>query len=131
MFHWQWTNVTIQVGSNGKEHINASWSHWQSEYLIRINHIWNQSIKPLVFTSTRLFSMSFHLQEILSSLDCFVLLYIIYEWIGIQRVFTLKHHNTRPSNVKPSLEACTKKNQNGVCHVTKNKHGDECMQNLK
>jgi hypothetical protein len=23
------------------------------------------------------------------------------------------------------------KNQNGVCHVTKNKHGDECMQNLK
>jgi hypothetical protein len=23
------------------------------------------------------------------------------------------------------------KNQDGVCHVTKNKHGDECMQNLK
>jgi hypothetical protein len=23
------------------------------------------------------------------------------------------------------------KNQNGVCHVTKNKHGDECMSNLK
>ncbi len=23
------------------------------------------------------------------------------------------------------------KNQNVVCHVTKNKHGDECMQNLK
>jgi hypothetical protein len=23
------------------------------------------------------------------------------------------------------------KNQDVVCHVTKNKHGDECMQNLK
>jgi len=23
------------------------------------------------------------------------------------------------------------KNQDGVCHVTRNKHGNECMQNLK
>jgi hypothetical protein len=51
---------------------------------------------PLVPTPTRLFSMSFHFQKILSSLDCLGLFYIIHEWIGIWRVFILKHHNTSP-----------------------------------
>ncbi len=49
--------------------------------------------------------MSFHPQEIMSSLDCLGLFHIIYKWIGIQGVFILKHHNMRPWSVKPSLEA--------------------------
>jgi len=35
---------------------------------------------------------------------CFGLFYIIHVWIGIWRVFNLKHQNTRPWSVKPSLE---------------------------
>jgi hypothetical protein len=50
---------------------------------------------PLVLTLIRLFSMSFHPQEILSSLDCLSLFYIFHEWIGIWGIFILKHYNTR------------------------------------
>jgi hypothetical protein len=50
--------------------------------------------------------MSFHLQEVFSSLDCLGLFYIINEWIGIQGIFIFKHHNTRPWNVKPLSKAC-------------------------
>ncbi len=65
----------------------------------------NHQMLPLVPTVARLSSILFHLQEILSSLDCFGLFYIIHEWIGIQGIFTLKHHNTRPWSVKSSLES--------------------------
>jgi hypothetical protein len=68
----------------------------------------------LVFTSARLSSMSFHLYEILSSLDYFCLLYIIYEWIGIQRVFTLKHQNMRPWSAKPLSKTCMAKIKMGI-----------------
>jgi hypothetical protein len=47
-----------------------------------------------------------HFQKILSSLDCLTSFYIIHEWINIQGIFILKHHNTRPWSVKPSSETC-------------------------
>jgi hypothetical protein len=50
--------------------------------------------------------MSFHPQNIMLSLDCLGLFYIIHEWINIQGIFILKHHNTRPWSVKPLSKAC-------------------------
>jgi hypothetical protein len=47
-------------------------------------------------TPARLFSMSFHPKEIMSSLEFLGVLYIIHEWIGIRGVFILKHHNMKP-----------------------------------
>jgi hypothetical protein len=44
--------------------------------------------------------------KIMSSLDCLGLFYIIHEWINIQGIFILKHHNMRPWSVKPLSKAC-------------------------
>jgi hypothetical protein len=75
--------------------------------LVEVIDVWNFSLKlvthktkplkmlPLVPTLTRLFSMSFHPQEILSSSDCLGLFYIIHEWISIRGIFISKHHNMR------------------------------------
>jgi hypothetical protein len=37
----------------------------------------------------------------------------------------------KPWDVKPLSKICMEKIKMWLCHVTKNKHGDECMQNLK
>jgi hypothetical protein len=37
----------------------------------------------------------------------------------------------KPWDVKPLSEICMEKIKMWLCHVTKNKHGDECMQNMK
>jgi hypothetical protein len=63
----------------------------------------NHWMLPLVPTPTKLSSMSFHFKKFLPSLDYFGLFYIICEWIGIQIIFILKHHSTRPWSVKLSL----------------------------
>jgi hypothetical protein len=39
---------------------------------------------PLVLTLAKLSSMSFHFQEILSSLDCSGLFYIVHNWISVK-----------------------------------------------
>jgi hypothetical protein len=71
-----------------------------------VTHETSHKMLPLVPTPTRSFLMSFHPQEIMSSLDCLGLFYIIHEWINIRGIFILKHHNMRSWNVKPSLETC-------------------------
>jgi len=87
----------------------------------------------LVFTPTRLSSMSFQkfLQFFFSSLDLFwlVLHNPCVDWHMKSLQFkTPKHKALKCETFIRNIHG---KNQDGACHVTKSKHGDECMQNLK
>jgi hypothetical protein len=69
-------------------------------------------------------TIGFHINKIVFNVISFIrniviigffgLLYIIYKWINIQRVFTLKHQSMRSWNLKPLLEECMAKIKMGI-----------------
>jgi hypothetical protein len=87
----------------------------------------------LVFTPTRLFQCHFKSfsKYFFSSLDLFwlVLHNPCVDWHMKSLQFKTPKH--KALECETFIRNIHGKNQDGVCHVTKSKHGDECMQNLK